>query len=411
MKLTNYENILHPLEAFREYQSNLFPLYIEDYGEEYLQLIQGRMRRTVYLFDDMPYKKLNFIIENNIKLTASEMKLLKKTCQDYLRKADLIRSFLEKRFYFYVGSAFDVGCRYLRELYDLDIDSFSAESLHILSSNNFSVEEKTEILSRQECYLKECERLRVKAVTDPDLIDILYEISDRYEQKFGTYILGTTKWGRSIREKIYRQTGVKVSVKELASIFFGTVDASSSIYWSKKGKTAMICYVPVVDNFLIGRVDNTVFHENRHVIEVGNFCTGLEFHPDSRYSALNEIRTYLNECSDGEKLADKVLFSKSEGIYTATNIYSLLLPYVDDFFSKNKKQLNLLAIENDYEKFERLYGKDTLLEFDNYLSEIMECLLENSNLLREKVDTRKQKQLLKSLDEHYQMEVGRKYCD
>ena len=63
--MTNIENILYPDEALDEYKKKLLEVYLEDYGEEYKDIIIKRMNNTLYLFDSNPKDTLRFILNND----------------------------------------------------------------------------------------------------------------------------------------------------------------------------------------------------------------------------------------------------------------------------------------------------------------------------------------------------------
>lgn len=98
-KIINYDNILNPNEALESYIKNLVPLYIEDYGEENLNLVEDRIDKTLYIFDSLPVDEINFFAEHeDLAEKSGRVKLAYEECRDFLKKKRRIENKMDQKF-------------------------------------------------------------------------------------------------------------------------------------------------------------------------------------------------------------------------------------------------------------------------------------------------------------------------
>lgn len=395
----NYDNILNPEVALDDYSEKLFSLYESDYGRDNLDLIKKRMDETIYIFDSTPVDMVNYLVENEKHYgDCFRIDRAFDECRDYLKVKDKIAGKLRDRFYKILANNFETDKKIAEQLTELDIDSFSNASQEILDSEMTPLEVKNSIKLRREKYLSECDEVNVSALVDGNSIKKLFDIKDDFESEAQIFIMKHSKWGKRIRKQILEASGIKLSYEELTTLLLWGYSASSNVVLPYKNKTLRVCVFPLMKNFNDGNLDGIFFHENRHVVETEeNFC-GICSYDEDKYTILNEIRTEKNSCRDKFHLGDEVLFSNKNYDEGKTNIYLSLFPYAGDFFDRYEEILNKIAVVNDIEKLENLFGVDNLREFDEYLETLQNFLLEEPWKVSLYASEEKQKKLTLKLD-------------
>ena len=117
-------------------------------------------------------------------------------------------------------------------------------------------------------------------------------------------------------------------------------------------------------------------HELIHRIESGACCVGIKDPGEEKNQIANEIRTQKKAIAVVEKLRERglVLFDVF-GFYPLKGecVYDWLFPFVGDFFEKNQKVVDEIAIKNEWEKLNKIFGPswDLLSSFLNLLYEVI----------------------------------------
>lgn len=402
LKKINYDNILNPKEAFLEYLDNLMPLYVGDYGKENIKLIKDRIKKTVYIFDSLPVHEINFLTScEDFCNVDSKLAVAIEECRDFIKKKKNIDEKIDKKRYSILAEIFRAGNRYIAELFELDIDSYSLENQIALGDEDVSDKDKAEIRKRQEEYHMDCERLNIKCITDAMVIEKIFKVSDQLDFDTNILLAQKTKWANRIRNRIFEDTGIYLDDMNLSELLFSSATASSSIINISLNKSIRICYFPLARNFFVGNLDGMFFHENRHIVEMSEEYAGVQCFNGGRYCSINEIRTEKNAIRDKIRLESKVLFSNYAYCENNLNVYEMVFPYTGEFFDDHLGQLNKLALKNDIRNFERLYGRGNLKKFDRYLTEIIEAINNDTWGFSIFHDEKIEKQLIMKLNERF----------
>lgn len=401
-KITNYDNILNPNEALREYLKNLMPLYIDDYGKKNLGMINSRIKKTIYIFDSLPTVELDYLLkhESIAGIYKEKTERIFREAEDFLNKEKLITEKFDLKFYNILASYFGIENRYIDELFMLDIDSYSQENQIVLGIEEVDEEVKEEIRKRQEKYRHDCCKLNVKCLTDARIIEKIFEARANYDYLINLYLVKHTKWAKRLKRRIEVESGMSISFECLTELLFSSSTAFCSIVDVCKGEQLRICYFPIIENTTVGNLDGLFFHENRHAIEMGDGYSGLNDFSNKRYCTINEIRTEKNAIRDKRALSNNVLFSNEGYTEGSWNVYEAIFPYSGGFFDKYLDELNRLAVENNIKAFEGMFGCKNLRLFNSYLNTIQKVFNEEYLAYQEMSFLRNHKDLVKRIN-HY----------
>ncbi len=400
--ITNYDNIMNPNEALKDYMNSLKALYIEDYGEKYSKLIKERIKKTIYIFDSLPVDEVNFFEEHKNRLGYSkEADLAFLECRDFFNKKTMIDEKINQKYYTILANVFGVYGRFIDELFSLDIEAYSLDNQIALGDECISVEVKEDIIKRQEEYKRECARLNIKCLTNAKTIEWLLELRDDFAFETNYHLVKNTKWAKRIKRRIFEEKRLLISDIDLTELLFYCTSGSSNLIDTDRKEKLRICHFPLLANVCRGNLDGMFFHENRHVIEMSDEYAGFQCFENGRYCSMNEIRTEKNAIRDKEKMSNKPLFSNNDFYDGVFNVYEKLFQYTEGFFDEHLEVLNRIAVGNNFKDFERLFGRKNLREFDFYLNNIQEAICNDmdSEYL---CDKDRQKQLVKCLNERYE---------
>ena len=126
---TSVESFLCPKEVLDENQNLLIDRYVEDYGNEYRDLIRKRMDNTLYLFDSNPIVTMEFIQQFGGIISSSQMILFEKEYRNYKKVFSVIHERIKKQYYQKLASYFSISSHPIKEeILSLDIESFSLEN-------------------------------------------------------------------------------------------------------------------------------------------------------------------------------------------------------------------------------------------------------------------------------------------
>lgn len=397
----NYDVVFSPNEPFLEYNKKLFQLYVADYGDKYRKKIHNKLSKTIYIFESTPEEEMDFLMQYLAKISDYEkVRRLSLEYEDYTKVKKRLDLYYKNKFYNYVAKAFDViGFRKMDELVMLDFESCSTRNQELLCSKDISFDIKEDIRLRQEDYIHSCSKLGIEAVTESFKIDRIIRYSKSLARDEYVSLVKFTRWGRRIRKEIVDKSGVNLVIEDLAGILFDNVSSGSLNMFTYGNKHLPICYVPVIRLLESGNLDASLLHENRHAVEVSENCAGIGISPLKKYILLNEVRNEMNAILDRENMGEDFFFSNGEYASDYANAYRMLFPFTGDFFTDNRTILNDIAINNDIFRLEKHFGRDVLLEFDDYLKVINNGFFHDALTLDEaKEKFRKHKQFLKKKD-------------
>lgn len=398
---TSVESFLCPKEVLDENQNLLIDRYVEDYGNEYRDLIRKRMDNTLYLFDSNPIVTMKFIQQFGGNISSSQMKLFEKEYRNYKKVFSVIHERIKKQYYQKLASYFSISSHPIKEeILSLDIESFSLENQFLLKRSDVCTSEKEKIIKRQEKYLEECEMIGVEPLTNSVYIQFLLDEKRRLEEYEDLSLLKNTKWGRRIVKTI-RSYYPKIRLSEIQKIMRDDAVAVTSYLLDSRGcARARILYFPLLEHYSVMSLDRIFYHENRHVVESNPYSSGLHSHVGSSYQLLNEIRTEKNALDDLDYFPHDLLWSSDSMVEGYHNTYEELYSYISSFLEEHREVLNDCAIRGDLLDLEEKFGKKNLKELEMFLDELSGVLKQNhfqySSTKREEG-----KRLIYQLNQHF----------
>ena len=357
--------ILRPDEAFLDYIPNLFSLYSHDYGIEQITKMADRIYDTMYLFDSDPISTYEFCA----KLKRFDIpEYVEEEYFDYIKAARKNHKHIYSGYYSMLISFFKPKKVPMSELEKLDYSSFSTKNVSMLNNAQVPRYVKSKILKRQKDYLKQCVSLGVKPLTDSAYITILESNRRNAERDEKRYLLQNTKWGKRITRKLSNWYS-EISVDNIINILSLDSSGATGRLVSSGGTRYSFVYLPVIERLKYQALDNIIFHELRHVVELGDLSTGLSTNIGNHYDLFNELRTEKNALRDLEALKGKVLWSQEPLPSRYINEYEYLYSELnlEEFFDEYCEVLNRFAINNAISSFESYFGKDNLAKFEELL--------------------------------------------
>lgn len=395
-----FENILNPEEAWNEFRQYLIELYMEDYGEEYKELIKKRIDDTYYLFDSNPIDTYNFYKSNKISYGLKRMCRIEREYSNYISVKNRIDKRITEKYRQELSDFYNTLPSFLPDDFlVVDYEAFSFENIRKLHSPSTSDENKNSILRRQRDYINFCSLYGVRPITDIETIDKMIQVKKELEYEEFKLLLDETIWGKRIKKDIYDKTGSLIDTKLLGSVMYDSKCCASVCQIpTSDGKFVRICYFPIMKNYGKGSVDKIFFHENRHVVESGINISGFCPAANGDYLLINELRTQENAIRDAYEFRRIPLFSNYGDSPNFVNVYERLFSYSGPFIKNYLYLLNRLGINNAYYDLEYLFGRDNLMALESHLKEADASLLAGFS---DKIDMNKQMVLTYQLDRHY----------
>ena len=372
-------NLLLPKDAIEEYKTKWLDIYLEDYGAETESEIRSRMNQTIYILESTPIETMDFVRKEPLSLKYIKYTELEEEYIDYVQIKKKIETILSKKFCDKTSLMYSKSRRVnsIKRLY-LDYESYSIENQNNLLDKNTSNQLKDYILRRQQDYYETCKKMGIEAITSPQQIDIILSIQKEILKKEKEWLVKYTKWGHRIHKEVNKKAGFSIHNRELASVLYTPNSGVTSILFHRR-KNAVICRVPLIERIPLESLDQLVFHENRHVVEMDGIYCGLDSVLDKKYSMINEIRTEKNAINDVQRLNNEPLFWNKPISNNYRNNYETLFDYTEDFFETYKDLLNKMAFYHDYERLEYYFGKENLIEFNRNLQKLEEKLIKSQS--------------------------------
>ncbi len=363
----NYENVLYPEEAVLEYQSNLLDIYMEDYGEEHRDIIEERLRNTLYLFDVDPVETVVKLYEHARGDAKLAKRMTDEACNFSRLESKAIRKF-RKPYINLLSSTFNVR-RGAKKLLELDYSFLLDETL--------SEEDKT-IFDAE--YRRTCKRLGISPIYNIETIKALNSTMEMLNKNCDLYILENSLWGKRITAKVREKFGL-LPTSEILSILksatYPNLATTTQILSNTDDNIGSILYFPLVSLLEIGDIDHNFFHELRHAIETGDKGCGLKQMHGGPYRLIDEVHTEENAVNDLRRLQGMVLWAQDEA--KLKNSYQGLFHYVLYFFEENRDLLNYLALYNNTELFENIFGVSDLLQLEFFMEELLEKIMKDED--------------------------------
>ena len=397
--MTNIDNILYPEEALDDYKRKLLEVYIEDYGEEYKDVIKERMDNTLYLFDSNPKDTLRFILNNDSIRDLDYVEQAENSYFNYKKALKKINKKLNRDYYGKLAYYFNINPIFIREdIMNLDYSSYNLSNMSKLADDNIDEKIKEEIIKRQEDYIDACHKAKVEPLIDTVRINSLERIKDLNEVKRMRYLVKHTIWGSEMVRK-FKSYDREITLEEMVEILLQKEVGAANFKLDDnyKARTSIV-YYPIMKNAHLKCLDRMFFHENRHVIEAGKDNVGINLHHGNKYQLINEIRTEKHAIEDAQELKKSILWSNDELPSYAYNGYEKLFPYTYSFFEDNKEILDDVAMYGDVDFLEDYYGKINLENYERFLQETSQVLANNRYNYKSREKEEEAYQLVRSLN-------------
>jgi len=397
--MTNIENILYPDEALDEYKKKLLEVYLEDYGEEYKDIIIKRMNNTLYLFDSNPKDTLRFILNNDSIKDINYVDQAEINYYNYKKALNRINKRLNKDYYSRLANYFNIDTYHLREdIMNLDYSSFNLSNMAKLNDESVSKDIKEDIIKRQEQYIDACHEAKVEPLVGMPQINILERAKALNDIKRMKYLVKHTNWGKQMCKK-FKEYDSEMTIDDIVGILLQKEVGAANFRLDDNYKAkSSIVYYPIMKNANLKCLDRMFFHENRHVVEAGKENVGINLHHGNKYQLINEIRTEKHAISDADTLKKNVLWSNDEMPSYAYNGYEKLFPYTYNFFEENKEILDDIAMYGDVDFLEDYYGKINLENYERFLQEISQLQAANKYKYKSREKEEEAYQLVHSLN-------------
>lgn len=383
----NYENALYPEEAVLDYQENLLDIYIEDYGEELRDIIEERLRNTLCLFDVDPVETVVKLYEHAKGDAKLAKRMTDEACNFSRLQSRAIRKF-RKPYIDLLSSTFNVR-RGAKKLLELDYSFLLDETLSEEDKAIFDAE-----------YRRTCKRLRVSPIYNIETIKALNSTMEMLKKNCDLYVLEKSLWGKRVTAKVREKFG-RLSTFEILSIFqsatYPNLATTTQVLSNTDENVGSILYFPLVSLLDVGDIDHNFFHELRHAVETGDNGCGLKIIHDELYRLINEVHTEENAVNDLSRLQGKILWAQDEA--NLNNSYQNLFSYVLDFFQDNRDLLNYLALYNDAELFESIFGVSDLMQLEFFLKDLHEKIMQDEDFY-DSSEVVRGKKLIKKLDDN-----------
>ena len=355
------DNIFHPREILPEIFKKVLPLYVRDYGKEYVNMILKRLYDTVYIFDSNPIETWNFVCEHKDEIEDHDFYHRSKSeYYDYIdheykinyKNEKILRKFLKKAHEFKTIGNYS--------LMEIDFDSYSENSCRIL--NTGTEEERQAILERRCNYRQQCHLAGITPITLPALANEIVRLQNELNDRKKMYLTVNTKWANRIRNEIHDIYHFDITYEGLKDNLFDKGCASTTIEENNK-EIRTVMMLPLIHNFGKSSIDHILLHELRHVVETGNKSCGFYALKHGRYQMINEIHTEKDALADAAKLSNILFFSKSRR--NNRSYYEKLFPYLGSLFEDYKMSFDMYGFFNRPDLLENLLGERFLknLEF------------------------------------------------
>ena len=355
------DNIVHPRKALPEVLKKVLPLYVRDYGTEYVNLILKRLYDAIYIFDSNPIDTWKFVCEHSDEIKDKDFCHRSKIeYYDYIDHEYRIDCSNEKIIRKFFKKAYEMKASNNYSIMKIDFDSYSLKSNRILASG--TEEEKREILDRRNAYKEQCLSAGISPITVPSLVEELSLLQSSLLERKKDYLIRNTKWANRIRKDIHDIYHFDISFEGLKNNLFDEGMASTCIEENNKQVRTIMTF-PMIKDFGRGSLDNILFHELRHVVETGNKICGFYSLRKGKYEMINEIHTEKNALDDAEKLSNITFFSKSRR--NKRSYYEKLFPYLGTLFEDYKMTFDMFGFHNRVDLLEEALGDRFLknLEF------------------------------------------------
>ena len=396
--IINYNNLLNPYNTIEELKNRIKYLYLDSYGDTHKDLIEKRLDNTIFIFESDPKITKKFISENMDKIKDNRL-LIKTEIEylDYIKEEKKIEKNINQVFANYIKSIiYTDSYTDIEKVFNIDFDSYNIENNILLDKTDTPDYIKEKIIKRRNEYKIQCLEAGIQPITDIETIEKISRYKNSLELYKKIELIKNTIWGKKIKKRILNNSNFNISELDLANILYDKENSATTCVVKDDNDYKTICYIPLYKNIYKSSLDKILLHELRHVIETNENGSGISRYLKNKYNLLNEIRTEINAKDDFNKTRENIIFSKNEE--ELPSIYEVLIPNTNDFFEENKKVLNILAITNNVEKLEELYGRDELKLYDYYLNNILELIL---NGKKEEINDKIKNQLVKSLNSNY----------
>lgn len=337
-------NLVYPNEALSSSWGLLKDYYVEQYGKRYQELIERRLEKTIYLFDSNPKYTYQYLLENeDYVFDSQQIEIVSEYVGDLKARESIRKDMADRRLY-------SIFCQYHNISETIYKAKYEEILLFIKGQKEFGSD-----------YKETCFKLGIRPINSQTVFYDFLCKTDCLQQEAVAFILKDSLWLNDIRKSLAMQQ-IILSPDLLAELFNGKHGAVCCNIPQYR-----IVKIPLIELYYDGMsIDQTFFHENRHAIEASEVLTstiGLD-EKSINLKIFNEIRTDLHAYLDESNLP--VIFSRSADP-DVESVYKNLFRLSKKIFSQYGSFLDQCAIENDFDKLFKAFGKKELLEYNRLL--------------------------------------------
>ena len=343
----NYKNVLSPEEGIAPFIEQMIPKYCEGYGSSFSGVIEKNFQESVFIFDSLPEEKLHFFQKffRNIPFKAYSDCMF-----EYIDYINIEKKIDEDIWNEFSDSVYGMVSPSKKELFSLDYDSYSLDSIMFLNDSSRS----QSIKERQDEYWSKCLELDVFPIMNWQEIDRILALRKQLLKQKQIRLMQSTVWGKRMMKKLHEK-GFHVSEETAAMILFDrSVAASTNVVLDDEGQPKIVCFVPFFSGHNFMYIDRVLFHEFRHIAEMHPKGTGLVSFADPKYDLLNEIRCDYHALRDYQAFSS-VTFSRS----SSKSAYERFFPDYESFLKEHELLLDFLAMHDDV-SLEEIFGEEVL---------------------------------------------------
>lgn len=334
--MDEFMNLVYPLDVLTKNEKMLIEYYVEQYGEDVRSLIEERNNKTIYLLVSPPDVTYNFLLENSQYVIDWEyFEMIEAYYNNFIRKK-----------------------KYLKEQYEEALSNMFY-NIHDISINDYK-NRRDEILKLiknikdLDAYKSLCLKLGIKCEDDKETFRLFMLEKEKLQRRFNSQLIRKSLWGQDIKDSFF-EMGFDFSDEVLSAI----LDLKSqNVAHCFNFNSFIISYIPIIQIHANGGdVDRVFLHENRHVVESGDF---IGIHGIQNLRILNEVRTEMHAKEDEENLP--VLFSRKASDNLVYHYENIML-FCEKLMNKYWKFIDRCAIENNLNLLYDAFGEKEINKY------------------------------------------------
>lgn len=369
-------NVSNILENFEKNKNIIIELLVEEYGEQYRQLIIQRINSTYNDFSSTPEEDYRYVQNHKnevdvldrllVSLRYKEYKKVEKESKEkylnifindvrgWLDISDLNKIMNNKNLFLslFIDDNFNQGY----------IDSFTEESNRLKNNTDIPDSIRENIIKDILEFKRICKQLEINAdLFTPELIKKIIEYREEIKTKYQEYIASKSYLGKKIKKDVKKNFDFILEVSPQSYLYFKDDGASGDI--SDDKIRCFFVKLPIVRLINCGNktIDVILFHELIHRIEKNNqLYTGIRIHSEDINTTINEVRTQKLAIKLAKKLHDKGIFiydNPSNYLSQGQCLYETMFPITDAFLDLYEDVLLDCSINNTPHKLDEYFGE------------------------------------------------------